>query len=182
MILTLDPTTEPPEPRPDFSVHDRATLEWYVRQVALKHAEMETIKAQAAAMLNDLRRDLETLEFLHGAQARTVTAQLIEARRGNAKHLKTLFGCVGFRTQPARIQIGDAAQTLEWARQSAPDLLETNVNRLALLRRFTATTDGGIVDEDGERVEIPGVRVTGSEERFYIRGVNTSAQPSADLE
>jgi phage host-nuclease inhibitor protein Gam len=168
------------EPAPDFAVRDRSSLEWYIRTVSAKVREIETIKAQCAAMVKDVQREIDHLEFLYGHQARAVTEQLLEARRGNAKHIKTFFGNVGFRTTPARIQVRDAAQTIIWAQQHAPDLLETTLNKLALSRSFTVTPDG-VVNADGERLEIPGVQITPSEERFYIRSATTNATTD-DLE
>jgi phage host-nuclease inhibitor protein Gam len=163
----------------DFHVHDLTTLEWYVRQVAAKHAEMDTIRAQSGAMIKDLQREIDHLEFLYGAQAQTLLERLLEAKRGNSKHLKTFYGNIGFRTIPAKLQVRDAAQTLEWARENAPDLLETTVNRIALTRRFTATADGGLVNPDGEPLEIPGVTVAPAEERLYIK--TPTATSSDDL-
>ncbi|NJK44647.1 MAG: hypothetical protein HC933_10490, partial [Pleurocapsa sp. SU_196_0] len=61
----------------------------------------------------------------------------------------------------------------------APDLLETTVNRIALTRRFTATADGGLVNADGEPLEIPGVTVSPAEERLYIK--TPSATSAEDL-
>jgi phage host-nuclease inhibitor protein Gam len=166
-------------PETDFHVHDRESLEWYVRQVAAKQAEMDTIRAQSAAMVKELQREIDHLEFLYGTQAQTVLERLLEAKRGNAKHLKTFYGNIGFRTIPAKLQVRDAAQTLEWAGVHAPDLLETTVNRIALTRRFTATADGSLVNADGEALEIPGVTVSPAEERLYIK--TPTATSSDDL-
>ena len=163
-----------------FHVHDRATLERYVRLVAAKQAEIETIRAQGAAMVKEATRELEQLEFLYGGQAQTVLERLLEANRGNSKHLKTFHGNIGFRTMPARITVRDARQTLEWAQGHAPELLETTVNRLALTRRFTATPSGLLVNGEGEALEIPGVTVCPAEQRLYIK-TPTATHSSDDL-
>ena len=160
----------------DFHVHDRATLTWYVRRVAAKQAEIETVRAQGAAIVKELQRDLDQLELLYAAQARAVLERLLFAKRGNSQHLKTLWGNISVRTTPARLTVRDAAQTLEWARGHAPEIVETTINRLALTRRFTATPAGLIVNGDGEPLEIPGVTVRAGEQRLYVK---TPAAPSS---
>jgi hypothetical protein len=176
---TLDPNTQDLEPQPNFCIQDRASLEWLVRTVNAKQQEITTINVQAAAMVKDLNRELDQLEFLYGAQARALVQQLLEGQRGKARHIKTLWGNVGFSASSQRIEINNKNKTLEWAQHHAPEVLKTEVNYLLLTSRFTVSPDGSsLVDKtDGSRLEIPGLGIKPSKQRFYIRAVNGTGQP-----
>lgn len=164
------PTTDD---RPAFAVTDRTSLEWYIRTVTAKQQEIATIRAQAEAMVNDLKREIERLEFVYGSQAEAVTRQLLEAARGNARHIKTLWGNIGFRASGPRLEITSIQQSLEWAQIHAPELLRSSLDHRALSARFEVAPDGSsLVDKcDGSVLDIPGVGVRPAQERLYLRTV-----------
>ena len=171
-MTTLNTATNPASEAPEgFTVHDRATLEWYIRTVTARQTEIATIRAQADAMVADRTRDIEQLEFLYGAQAQAVTRQLLEDARGNCKHVKTFFGNAGFRFNSPRLEIVNARLSLEWAQTHAPDVVRSSVDQRELSKRFEPAPDGvNLVDKtDGTSLTVPGVRITPALERFYVR-------------
>jgi hypothetical protein len=170
MTITSAETDHTADDRPGFTVHDRATLEWFVQTLTAKRAQIATIRAQAQAMVADLERAIQRLEFLYGAQAQRVTRQLLEGTKGNSKHVKTFFGNAGFRATPARLEIVNGSQSLEWARTHAPEVVREGVDHRLLSARFEPAPDGSsLIDRtDGTTATLPGVRVTPAVERFYV--------------
>jgi Bacteriophage Mu Gam like protein len=173
----------------DFSVHDLDSLEWYVDKLATIQDKKARVKAQAEAMIKDLDRDAESLNFQFEDQARKVLRDHLEFQRLRTRHLKFLSGTVGFRTIPARVTVGNTGKALEWlqthapetllARTPAPDgprALEQRVNAHALAQRFKASDDGLTDSGSGERLTVPGLSIEPSRERFNL----TSARDRDD--
>jgi hypothetical protein len=152
-----------------FTITDRRGLEWYIRKIAAIDAEIARVQEQAKAIIADLERDRQSLEFQFGSQVQSVTQKLLEGKR--AKHLKTIFGNIGYRTKPARLEIADPAALLEWSRQNAPDLLETRVTLSRLSEYFKPSADGSTLYalEHGEPINVPGIKLQPAKEVLYIR-------------
>jgi hypothetical protein len=155
-----------------FTIIDESGLAWYARKIAAIDSEANRIQAQAKAMLADLEREREALQFQFGQQAENVTRRLLEERGGRAKHIKTLYGNLGYRTKPARLEISNHAALLEWTSANAPELVETRVTATKLLERFKVSSAGDVVfdlSSDAEPVALPGVVLHGTQEAFYIK-------------
>jgi hypothetical protein len=157
-----------------FTITDESGLAWYARKIAAIDGEANRIQAQAKAMLADLdlEREREALQFQFGQQAENVTRHLLEERGGRAKHIKTLYGNLGYRTKPARLEISNHAALLEWTSTNAPELVETRVTATKLLERFKVSSAGDVVfdlSSDAEPVALPGVVLHGAQEAFYIK-------------
>ena len=164
----------PEQETPAFSITDERGLTWYVRKIAAIDSEIARVQNQAKSIIAELERDRQSLEFQFGIQVEAVTRDLLEGKR--AKHLKTMFGNIGFRTNPARLEITDQKALLAWSQQHAPDLLETKVTIARLSERFKPSGNGiSLFDTqaDGVTLEIPGISIKPAEQRFYIKTGST---------
>jgi|GEM_PF-5208381 len=161
------------ERRVEFAVDSPERLEWYVRKQAAIQDEIARVKAQAAAIVRDLERQAQGLEFRFGSQAEVTLRRLLaDGKRKNAKSHKTFFGTIGLRTTPASLKVVREDAVIE-ALRALPEVADAAVvTRVdaAALKRLVKVQDGLLVVADtGEVVDLPGVQITEPEEKVYIK-------------
>jgi len=159
----------PSQDRPAFAVTDEGSLSWYVNHLMRLEDEKARIQAQAAAMVADLEREAERLCHLYEDQARAVVRGLLAGRRQGARSVKLLTGTVGFRTVPARLEVRDRVNALDWVEAVAPECLEQRIDQVALGHRYKVHGAEVVDTSTGEVVAPLGFVPRPAEERFYIR-------------
>ena len=130
--------------------------------------EIDTLKANAAAMIGQQERRKKAMDYVYGKEAReTVRAQLT----GKAKSITTLWGRLGFRKKAARtvahIEDKDAA---------AAYLFEHNYRQA--LKLVPMQSEVNKIVAEGE--VIPGVEIeqVPETEEFYCKDVAPRALPT----
>lgn len=165
METTETPTTEATSER--FQITDMEGVRWYLKkllekdtQAAALRAELETVTANYAAMIEQIETDKRGLEFMYSAQVREVARA--EAERLKRKSVTTPYGVLAFREQPGVLVLKD--------RQTAADIAVT-------LGMTTTTTTADVTayrkhaeahfELTGEA--LPGMEYKPSEEKFSIK-------------
>jgi hypothetical protein len=163
------------EEKPQFVIVDEEGLAWYARKMAAIDGEISRVQTQAKAIVAELERDREGLEFQYGQQAENVTRRLLEERGKRTKHIKTLYGNLGYRGKPARLEITNHSALLAWTQEHAPCLVETRVTSSRLLERFKVSSVGDVVfdlEDNSNPLVLPGVVLQGAQEQFYVRAAS----------
>ncbi len=104
----MNETTPPPKDEqlhPErFQITDMQGVSWFLKkllekdtQAAALRAELETVSANYAAMLESIEQDKRGLEFLYAAQVREVARA--EAERTRRKSVTTPYGVLAFRQE-----------------------------------------------------------------------------------
>lgn len=149
-----------------FVITDRAGVEWYLRKLREKQSEIDTIKAQAAAMVKAIENDMNGLKYCYEAQVEEWTRQQLSEQGGKAKSVKTFQGTVGFRTTPAGINLVNPLQALLHAKQHASDFPYVPF-REEIDTQIYVETARRKLEETGEL--LPGLAHTPACEKFSVR-------------
>jgi len=156
-------------PQQDFVIDSLERLEWYVGKKADLQSKKARLKAQAEAMLRDLERTEERLDWRYSQQAEQVLRMQLT---GRSKSVKFLTGTVGLRKVPGRVQVIDESALQQAIQALHPELGEVIVPRIdtALLSRLVKVEgEQAFVTEDGTVLELPGLGVVPSGEKFFVR-------------
>ena len=89
----------------EFRIDDIKSLEWYLKKVRETESEIETIKAQSAAMLKEVETSLERLKERFSVQAEAFARSQIDFSK--SKNLKTFQGTVQFKSLAPSIKVYD---------------------------------------------------------------------------
>ena len=156
-------TTEAPSER--YQITDMNGVSWYLKkllekdtQAAALRAELETVTANYAAMLESIETDKRGLEFFYAAQVREVARE--EAERTRRQSVVTPYGVLTFREQPGALALSD--------RQTCADIALT-------LGMTTTSADVSAYRKHAEAhfektgEVLPGMEFKPSEEKFSIR-------------
>lgn len=125
--LIAFPSTGAPEasPAPEaFRIDTLDKLAWFGRKRSEKLAGIAAVEANAAAILRDLRKELEDFDGHFMAQAENLAMSTLQATGAKTKTLKTLGGSFAFRTVPGGIRKADPAALLKWAKVERPELVD----------------------------------------------------------
>ena len=182
MVYIIDMENTTPTPKDTeaerFQITDMNGVSWYLKkllekdtQAAALRAELETVTANYAAMLESIESDKRGLEFLYAAQVREVARE--EAERLHRKSVTTPYGVLAFREQPGALQMTD--------RRTAADIALT-------LGMTTTSADVSAYRKHAEKVfadtgeVLPGMEFKPSEEKFSIRQskAKSEAQETAE--
>jgi hypothetical protein len=148
-----------------FQITDMQGVSWYLKkllekdtQAAALRAELATVTANYAAMLESIEQDRRGLEFLYATQVREVART--EAERLHRKSVTTPYGVLAFREQPGALQLKD--------RQTCADIaltlgMTTTSPDVSAYRRHAEAH----FEKTGEA--LPGFEYKPSEEKFSIR-------------
>jgi phage host-nuclease inhibitor protein Gam len=158
---TLDAKPEydaaPVAPEPVFVIDSEERANWYLRKLGNIDAERIRVKAQAAAIADDLDREYEGLEARHQADLEVwANANLPKGK----KSIKLLQGTVAFRNVPPSISVADKDAALQWA--------DTNGRGdMAIIARSIDTEKyKALFKETGQY--LPGIKVTAAHESCKI--------------
>lgn len=166
-------------PRTDFQLSTLEHLEWYVGKKADLASKISRIKAQAAAMIRDLEREEERLDWRYAEQAEAVLRTQLATRRG--KSLKLLTGTVGVRKVAGRVTVLDDAALQDAIRTQAPHLQEaitTRVDPKRLSQLVKVIGDTAYRPDAGEAQDLlPGLGIVPERETFYVK---SAADTSTD--
>ena len=134
--------------------------EWVIGKLLDRQAQIERVKAQAAAMQAELENDLRSIAYRFGTSLEEWTRLGLERRK---RSVKTFAGTVGFRDVPGRIKITDPDAVRRWAlEQEDPE--EFGAYGYALRPKDVLDH----VRATGE--DVPGVERSPDRESFYIEG------------
>ena len=130
---------------------------WYLGKVnEIEHAK-ETIKAQAAAMLQQLDNRMAGLQYRWGGQFRAVVDRKLHMNGHKKKSVDLLTGRAGYRTSPDKVEIVDGEAAAEWCAFQCPEALGTTIKRTTPIKEHIKAT--------GEVP--PGIRYVEKQENFY---------------
>jgi phage host-nuclease inhibitor protein Gam len=159
---TLDAKPEydaaPVAPEPVFVIDSEERANWYLRKLGNIDAERARVKAQAAAIADDLDREYEGLEARHQADLEVwANANLPKGK----KSIKLLQGTVAFRNVPTSISVADKEAALQWAKYSSvrPDLV-------VITESIDTEKYKALFKETGQY--LPGIKVTAAHESCKI--------------
>ena len=113
----------------------------YIRLRARYAAEIERLKAQQTAMMNEAQRRLTSLDWMFADQTRETVRRMLEG--GKAKSIRTPWGTAGFRKLNDRLLVNDATLVIAAVENgNLPGNVErvtTSINKSALDDHFTNT-------------------------------------------
>ncbi len=89
---------------------DERLLHRYCRRRQQLTAEITRVKEQTAAMLRDLERQVESLDWCLRGRVEEITRSRLT---GRTRSVKTPWGTVGFRKHPTGIEVADEAAVIE---------------------------------------------------------------------
>jgi len=152
---------------PGTNSEEVATLHKYVRLCTRLDEEAERVKEQCALILKGIESRRKGLDFVYGPVARHVASDLIQRAGGKAKSVKTPYGTVGFRAQPAKLDVTDDAALMTYAKSLG----------LTSWVKVAETVAKGEVSEYFKNTgDIPpGCEVTPAQDRFYVKGPKVEA-------
>ncbi|TDE87393.1 host-nuclease inhibitor Gam family protein [Deinococcus sp. S9] len=151
--------------KPAFEVRDLDTLSWYVEKQSDLASKIKRIEAQAAAMIRDVQREIDGLEYRFGHQAERV---LRENLTGKKKSLKFLQGTIGLRKTPGRVKFEGDIRDLPLA-VAMRDVVITKVDQTKLNREIKVVGDKAYLLETGEEIGFPGLTVTPEGEKVFVK-------------
>lgn len=106
-----------------FVLDSRSKVEWALRKIAAKEAEIELVTAQAQEMIKGLNTDLERLQAHFRPQIEHWAKQELEETKAKGRTVKTLAGNLSFRTVPPRLVIADEEEAMRRARADCPEAI-----------------------------------------------------------
>ena len=141
----------------EFHIDNENAANWFLRKLANIEAEKQRVKAQAAAIADQLDRDAESLNYLYKAEFEAYARKRIEA--GKRRSVTFLQGTASLRTVKGRLSVEDDTAALDYAAAHAPELVTTvqNLDKREYLRR---------AEQTGEL--LPGIQQGKDEEKFSI--------------
>lgn len=139
-------------------------LEWYTGRKADYASQKVRLKAQYEAMLRDIERQEEGLDYHFADRAeRELRAQLT----GRSRSVKFLTGTIGLRKKPGSVNGADVP--LELWPEEAQSAIVTKVDGTLLKKVVKVVGEKAYLAETGEPLELPGLRVTPESEAMYIK-------------
>lgn len=99
----------------EFHILDDASANWFLKKRNNKVAEIARIEAQAAAMIADLQRDVDSLETRFLGEMEEYARHKIAAAGGRRKSYRFFQGTVAFRTLGATPRLDDPGAALNRA-------------------------------------------------------------------
>lgn len=167
-----------------FRVDDDKSANWLVRQITQARAYADQVRQWAKDEVRRAEREEEKLLYLFGAQLEDWCRDQLLRDGGRRRSVALPAGRVGFRKQPAQVQVMDEGQLESWCELEHPDALALDVesrgetslalaNLLAnaglpvtLKRRVLISEVRAMMRSTGE---LPaGVEVGASRDRFFI--------------
>ena len=139
---------------------DDMALNRYVRIRQRTSVELDRVKDQMKAMVRDLERRLDAIDYVYKAQAEQITARKLQCQK--TKSVKLPWGTVGFRTSQANVEVEDeeALQAAALANEAMADVvkMEWRVSKSGLNAYVKATGD------------VPaGCKFWPASEKFFVR-------------
>lgn len=135
------------------------TLYRYLRRRGQLAAEAERLRENLHAMLKEITRKVETLDYLYQEEAKATVRDMLAGKK--AKSLKTPFGVAGFRTIAAKVEVVDEATLIKAA--------ESDVDLMALVRTETRVSRSDVADHFKRTGELPpGCELSAAYEKFHI--------------
>lgn len=156
-------------PQPTFQIDSLERLEWYVGKKADLKSQKQRLKAQYEAMLKDLERDEERLDWRFAAQAEGVLRQELGEKK---RSLKFLSGTAGLRKVAARVSVSDERALVAAIKAQGGSLETAVVEQInaRILNQLVKVEDGqAVLPEDGLIVELPGLSIKPAGETFYVK-------------
>jgi hypothetical protein len=169
-------------------VTDEKSASWVVRKIVEARLRAARVQEQLEAELRECRREEKWFLERFGPQLQQFAAQKLEGAK--RKSLRLADGTLGFRTTPARLDVEDEKQLLEWARvnfrhainfQVITDLSGITEEQIDLLWKTYRSMDKPFdLSEYVSKVELnrhlkdtgeipPGCEIAGGEEKFYVK-------------
>lgn len=146
------------EAAPAFAIDSEDRANWLLRKLGNLAAERARVKAQADAIMAELKREEERLHQRFDAELQAFTRQALAGKK--SRTLKLLQGTVSLRTVAASMRVADTEAAFEHARTCLPDLIETK-------QALKVADYGKLARETGEM--LPGIEVTPEHETMSIR-------------
>ena len=155
-------------PQQQFQIDTLERLQWFVGKKADLQSRKVRLKAQYDAMLRDIERNEEHLDWRYAAQAE----QVLRSNLGKGRSLKLLTGTVGLRKSAARVGTTDDAallQALEAAGGELATVIEPKINLTALNRLIKVEGDVAYLVSEGTVAELPGLSIKPASEIFFVK-------------
>lgn len=164
-------TTEALVPQQQFAIDSIDRLAWYGRKRGAIQAEIARVEANAKAITDDLRKELQDFDARFQVQAEDFARRTLEATGWKSKTLKTLGGAFSFRTVPGGIRKAEPATLLAWAKEHAPALVkrEEIVKEDVPAEALKAYVAEMTAANGGEFVIPPGAELVPDRESFSIK-------------
>lgn len=120
-----------------FTPDTREKADWVLSKIADAKARAARIRENAETMAKQAEAEATFMEWRYGAALQAFARQ--ELAGGKRKSLTLYHGCIGFRTKPAGVQIGDPNAALTWARENLPAAVTETFDRKAVTAALLAT-------------------------------------------
>jgi phage host-nuclease inhibitor protein Gam len=132
--------------------------EWYVGEWdKLDHIESR-IKEQSQKMLCEIDTARKSLQYLNGDEFKQRAQAMLDEVEGKKKSINLFTGTIGYRTNPARINIVNESEALAWSEKELPTAVKTEKSILKKPVMDYIKTTGEIP---------PGCELIESFEKFY---------------
>ncbi len=109
----------------EFHVVDEKTANWLLRKLANLEAERLRIEEQARKMISAVRTDYDELMRRYGDELEAWARQEMLDHGGRKKTVHTWQATLAFRTVPAALKLTDPDAALRYAREHAPQHIQT---------------------------------------------------------
>jgi len=130
---------------------EERNLHRYLRRRSQIEAERDRVKELTKAMIASMDSQIAALDYLFMKPAEDTARRLLDGKK--VKSIKTPFGTVGFRTNPARLEIIDETKVPWEFVKMSPSIEKAKLNE-----HFKNT--GELPD---------GCKLTDAEEKFFVK-------------
>ncbi len=148
------------EPADGFHIDSDEKANWLVKKIVGTYVMEERAQQWSEKEKRRACREREFFFRRFGNELEAWLRQKLQSENGRRKSIALPAGVVGYRTEPARLQVMDEAKLLDWCRRVLPDAVKVSetVLRSAVSDHIRATG------------EVPGgAEVGGGRERFYVK-------------
>lgn len=143
-----------------FAVRDASSANWVIRRIVEARAYGRRVRLWADVELKRAQREEQFLLHRFGAELEAFARRQIDRQHDGRKSVSLPSGTMGFRTEPLKLSICDEQTLLRWCRTHLPSAIRTTESAAkSPLMQHVKTT--------GECPQ--GARITGGNERFYVR-------------
>ena len=116
----------PSNERVQFSVHDEATANWFVRKVKEARAYATHVKSWAEQELRHARRDEKVLWARFGPQLHAWLKRKCD-ESASRRSMKLPAGTAALRSEPAKVVVECEQEIIDWCEQHLPEALAVTV-------------------------------------------------------
>lgn len=149
-----------PEPADRFHIDSDEKANWLVKKIVGTFVMEERAQQWSEKEKRRACREREFFFRRFGAELEAWLQQKLQEESGRRKSVALPAGVVGYRTEPARLQITDERKLLNWCRRVLPHAVKVSETVLRSAVADHIRTTGECPD---------GAQLGGGQDRFFVK-------------